>query len=199
MGCEKVDNYDYNKNLYLLPLKVNTSKSKIAWTYIGGIFLFVTMTFSLLSAFAIETCINEGCSLFFVSFAIGTAFIGLSSLITILPRRLIIDDEKVQLKCLAYKKEIYWADLSSLSVNVSDVAFSSRPVWEKDKNLVMHKANQTMPGYRVGIKNVELLFRKKNGKMGTFKFFIPTDSYINFEVLTKTICHTYKQAKLSSD
>ncbi len=192
--------YDYNKNIYLLPLKVNTSKSNIAWTYIGGIFLSFSVTFSLLSAFAIETCINEGCSLFDVSLAISTAFISLSSLITILPRRLIIDTEKIQLKCLIYKREIYWSDLSSLSVNVSDVAVGTRNgrdfIWRKDKNLIMHKANQTVPGVRIGIKKVELVFRKKNGKMGTFKFFIPKDSHINFEVLTKTISHTYKQAKM---
>lgn len=189
-------NYEYNNNIYLLPLKINTSKSNIAWTYIGGIFLFVTVTFSLLSALAVETCINEGCSLFLISLAITTAFLALASLIIILPRRLIIDAEKIQLKCLVYKKEILWADLSSLSTNVSDVAFAARPVWDKDKNLVMHKANQTMPGVRVGIKKVELVFRKKNGKMGTFKFFIPIDSHINFDVLTKTISHTYKQAKM---
>ncbi len=191
-----MQNYDYNKNIYLLPLKVNTSKSKIAWTYVSGIFLFVTVTFSFLSAIAIKTCINEGCDLFGVSLAITTALVALSSLIIILPRHLIIDAEKIQLKCLVYKKEILWADLSSLSTNVSDVAFAARPVWDKDKNLVMHKANQTMPGVRVGIKKVELVFRKKNGKMETFKFFIPIDSHINFDVLTKTISHTYKQAKM---
>lgn len=190
--------YDYNKNIYLLPLKVNTSKSNIAWTYVGGIFLFVTVTFSLLSALAVETCINEGCSLFFISLAIATALIALSSFITILPRRLIIDSEKIQVKCLIYKKELYWADLTSLSTNVSDVGFSARPVWEKDKNLIMHKANQTMPGARVGIKKVELIFRKRNGKMGTFKFFIPIDSQINFDVLTKTIHHTYRKAKIET-
>ena len=195
-----MNNYDYNNNIYLLPLKVNTSKSKIAWTYVSGIFLSFSVTFSLLSTFAIETCINEGCDLFNISLAITTALIALFSLVTILPRCLIINAEKIQLKCLIYKKEIHWADLSSLSVNVADVAVGTRDTRglgsRKDINLTMHKANQTVPGVRIGIKKVELIFRKKNGKMGTFKFFIPTDSHINFEVLTKTISHTYKQAKM---
>ena len=165
-----MSNYEYNNNIYSLPLKVTTSKSKIAWTYVSGIFLFVTVTFSLLSAIAIEMCINEGYDLFNVSTAIATAIVALFSLVTILPRRLIIYDEKIQLKCLIYKKEICWADLSSLSTNVSDVSFSARPVWDKDKNLVMHKANQTMPGFRVGIKKVELIFRKKTAKWEPLNF-----------------------------
>ena len=59
----------------------------------------------------------------------------------------------------------------------------------------MHKANQTVPGVRIGIKKVELVFRKKNGKMGTFKFFIPTDLHTNFDVLNKTIKYTYRKMK----
>ncbi len=187
--------YDYHNNMYLLPLKINLSKSNISFTYIGGIFLFVTVTFSLLSALAVETCINEGCSLFFISLAITTALIALSSFIIILPRRLIIDSEKIKLKCLAYKKEIYWTDLTSLSTNVSDVAFAARPVWEKDKNLIMHRANQTMPGNRVGIKKIELVFRKTNGKRGNFKFFVPIDLDINFDILCKTINYAYRKRK----
>lgn len=197
-----MSNYEYNNNIYSLPLKVTTSKSNIAWTYIGGIFLSFSVTSSLLSAFAIEICINEGCDLFNISLAITTAFIALFSLVTILPRRLIIDAETIQLKCLIYKKEIYWADLLSLSVNVADVAVGTRDTRglgsRKDINLTMHKANQTVPGVRIGIKKVELIFRKKNGKMGTFKFFIPTDSDINSDVLTKTIRHTYRKAKMET-
>ena len=195
-----MQNYDYNKNIYLLPLKVNTSKSKIAWTYVVGIFLSFSMTFSFLSAVAVEMCINDGCDLFNVSMAIATAIIALFFLVTILPRRLIIDTGKIQLKCLLYKREIYWSDLSNLSVNVSDVAVGTRDTRglgsRKDINLTLHKANQTVPGVRIGVKKLELIFRKKNGKMGTFKFFIPIDSHINFDVLTKTISHTYKQAKM---
>lgn len=195
-----MNNYDYNKNIYYLPLKVNTSNSKIAWTYVVGIFLSFSVTFSLLSAFAIETCINEGYDLFNASTAVTTALVALFSLATILPRHLLIDAEKIQLKCLIYKKEIYWSDLSSLSVNVSDVAVGTRDTRglgsRKDINLTMHKANQTVPGVRIGIKKDELVFLKKNGKMGTFKFFIPTDSQMNFEALTKTISHTYKHAKM---
>ncbi len=190
-------NYEYNNNIYLLPLKVNTSKSNIAWTYIGGIFLFFTLPFSFLSFVAVEKGIDKGFDFFFISLIVTTFIISIASLIIILPRQLTIDAEKIKLKCLVYKKEIYWADLTSLSTNISDVAFATRSsVWEKDKNLIMHKANQTTHGTRVGIKKVELVFRKRNGKMGTFKFFIPTDSHINFEVLTKTISHTYKQAKM---
>ena len=87
--------------------------------------------------------------------------------------------------------------MTSLATNISDVAFATRDsVWEKDRNLIMHKANQTVPGVRVGIKKVELIFRKTNGKMGIFKFFIPIDLHMNFEALTKTISHTYKHAKM---
>lgn len=188
-------NFEYDGDKYLLPLKVDTTKSNIAWTFIGAVFIFVTLPFSFLSVIAVETCINKGGDLFGISLAITTALVALSSLIIILPRHLIIDVEKIQLKCLIYKKEIYWADLTSFSVNASDVAFSARPVWNKDKNLVMHKANQTMPGIRVGIKKIELIFCKKNSKMGTFKFFIPIDSNINFDILIKTIYYAYRKRK----
>ena len=188
--------YDYNNNMYLLPLKINLSKSNISFTYIGAIFLFVTLPFFLLSFFGVEKCLDKGFDLKFMFLIIATFLVSIVSLIIILPRRLIIDAEKVQLKCLVYKKEIYWDDLTSLSTNVSDVAFAVRPVLEKNKSLVTHKANQTMPGFRVGIKKMELVFRKRNGKMGTFKFFIAIDSHINFDILTKTISHTYKKAKM---
>ncbi len=188
--------YEYNNSIYYLPLKINTTESNIARTYIGGIFLFVTLPFSLLSFFAIEKCIDKGFDFFFISLIVTTFIISLVSLIIILPRHLTIDTEKIQLKCLLYKKAIYWADMTSLSTNISDVAFATRDsVWEKDKNLIMHKANQTGPGARVGIKKVELIFRKTNGKMGSFKFFIPIDLHTNFDILNKTIKHTYRKMK----
>ena len=192
-----MENYEYNSNIYLLPLKINTTKSNIARTYIGGIFLFITFPLFLLSFLVIEKCIDKGFDFFSISLIVTTFIISLISLIIILPRQLTIDSEKIKLKCLVYKKEIYWADMTSLATNISDVAFATRDsVWEKDRNLIMHKANQTVPGVRIGIKKVELVFRKKNDKMGTFKFFIPTDSQMNFEALTKTISHTYKHAKM---
>ena len=195
-----MENYEYNSNIYLLPLKIKTTKSNIARTYIGGIFLFVTLPLFLLSFLVIEKCIDRGFDFFLISLIVTTFIISLVSLIIILPRSLTVDDKKIQLKCLVYKKVIYWADMTSLSVNVSDVAVGTRDTRglgsRKDINLTMHKANQTVPGVRIGIKKVELVFRKKNGKMGTFKFFIPTDSHMNFEALTKTISHTYKQAKM---
>lgn len=153
-----MDNYDYNKNIYLLPLKFNISKSNIAWTYIGGIFLSFSVTFSFLSAVAIEMCINDGYNLFNISMAIVTAIIALFSLVTILPRCLIIDADKIQLKCLLYKRVICWSDLSSLSINATDVAVGTRDTRglgaRKDITLTMHKANQTVPGVRIGIKKL---------------------------------------------
>ena len=187
--------YDDNNNMYLLPLKINLSKSNISFTYIGAIFLFVTLPSFIVSFASYEACIDKGFDFFLISVIITTFLISIASLIIIFPRYLIIDTEKIKVKCLVYKKEIYWTDLTSLSTHVSDVAFASRPVWEKDKDLIMHRANQTMPGNRVGIKKVELTFHKTNDKVGNFRFFVPIDSEINFDILCKTIKYAYRKKK----
>ena len=100
----EMENYEYNSNIYLLPLKINTTKSNIARTYIGGIFLFITFPLFLLSFLVIEKCIDKGFDFFSISLIVTTFIISLISLIIILPRQLTIDSEKIKLKCLVYKK-----------------------------------------------------------------------------------------------
>ena len=127
------------------------------------------------------------------SYILITCFLSMfiTSIVLIYPRHLIVDAEKIQVRCFIFKKEIYWVGAKSLTTHVSDVAFTTQQNWSQSINLRIHKVNQTNHGERVGIKKFQITYCDRKASFGNIRFNISTDSNVNLEMLNRTIYTTY--------
>lgn len=183
--------YENDGNTYSLPLKINLAHSKRMFGYNLLVFLFMTLPSGLLVFVGIEAGIKKGVdsTAYFLIACVLLMFI--VSLILIYPRHLVIDAEKIQLRCFIFKKEIYWVGAKSLTTHVSDVAFTTQQNWSRSINLRIHKANQTSHGARIGIKKFEITYCDRKASLGSLHFNIATDSNVNLEKLNRTIYAAY--------
>lgn len=183
--------HENDGNTYSLPLKINLAHSKRMFGYNLIVFLFMTLPCGLLVLLIIESSIKKGFdSTTYVLIAWFLSFF-IFSLVLIFPRHLIIDAEKIQIRCFMFKKEIYWVGAESLTTHLSDVAFTTQLNWSKSINLHIHKANQTNHGQKVGIKKFEITFRNRKGRFGSLHFHIADDSNVSLEMLNRTIYDAY--------
>ncbi len=191
--------YENDGNTYSLPLKINLAHSKRMLGYNLIVFFFMTLPSLLLILCGIESGIKKGFdgATYFLIACFLSMFI--ASIVLIYPRNLIIDAEKIQLRCFIFKKEIYWVGAKSLTTHVSDVAFTTQQNWSRSINLRIHKANQTNHGKRIGIKKFEITYCDRKASFGSLHFNISTDSNVNLEMLSRTIYTAYhkRQGALS--
>lgn len=183
--------YENDGNTYSLPLKINLAHSKRILGYNLIVFFFMTLPSTLLILRGIESGIKKGFdgAIYFLIACFLSMFI--ASIALIYPRQLIIDVEKVQVRCFLFKKEIYWVGAKSLTTHISDVAFTTQQNWSQSINLRIHKANQTSHGARIGIKKFEITYYDRKASFGSLHFNISTDSNVNLEMLNRTIYAAY--------
>ena len=186
-------NYEHDDEKYLLPLKINLAHSKKLFCNRLFIFLTLTLPSVLIILWIIEAAIKKGFDVTAFTLITCLLFGFTVSLALIHPRHLLIDTEKIQVRCFIFKKQLYWANAKTLSSHISDVAYASKNVsYNPSTNLHMHKANQTSPGQKVGIKRYELSSLNYEGKLRCLHFNIAIDSGISLEMLDRTIYSAYR-------
>lgn len=183
--------YKHDGDKYLLPLKINLACTKTMLIYNLIVFLFLTLTSGLLVYFSVKTGIEKGFSTSLFCIIALFSVTCILSVALIFPRHLLIDAEKIQVRCFIFKKGLYWVGAESLTTHISDVAFTTQLNCSKSINLHIHKANQTNHGQKVGIKKFEITFRNRKGRFGSLHFHIADDSNVSLEMLNRTIYDAY--------
>ena len=159
------------RKIYPLPLKVKTQKS--LRMFICGLFTFVIACgMVIFSCYMIVNVIKFGTinELDDLIFSIMLFILGIYLFHELLPYHIIVDDEKLQIDRILYKRTFYWNEISKLYTSITALTYKGRNI-KKD--------------------NLRLIFRNGNDKRMKLDIGIPWEIEYKSETIKNTIWYAY--------
>ncbi len=161
------------RKIYPLPLKVKTQKS--LRMFLCGLLCFIIACGMLVVSYLLFTNVIQvrGMSeneLDDLIFAVAVFLLGIYMYHCLLPYHLIVDDEKLQIDRMLYKRTFYWNEISGLYTSITA---------------------QTYKGQNIKKDNLRLIFRNRNDKRMKLDIGIPWEIEYKSETIKNTIWYAY--------